>query len=180
MQHIQQAIDTLVADISKQEEELWKTKNAVNTLCAFLKRPPIYHRDSNNESVVLGSLKGDEFYGKSLTGVVRTILESRKALNQGAAKVDEIYTAMKAGGFKFETDNDDNAKRGLRISLTKNSQTFHKLPNGTYGLREWYPAVKDRTKTVKSEIKGGDDDFDMEQKENTLLENEVEEEVTAK
>ena len=35
-----------------------------------------------------------------------------------------------------------HALRNLSISLAKNTQTFTRLPNGTFGLAEWYPNVK--------------------------------------
>jgi hypothetical protein len=60
----------------------------------------------------------------------------------GPATVKEIYDALKAGGYKFETKNDANAMRNLRISLTKNTSIFHKLPGGEFGLNEWYPKLK--------------------------------------
>ena len=36
-------------------------------------------------------------------------------------------------------------KRGLAISMSKN-QKFHRLPNDTWGLTEWYPGAKDTKK----------------------------------
>ena len=59
------------------------------------------------------------------------------------------------------------------VSLTKNSQTFHKLPNGKYGLREWYPAVKDKkpgSGEEKEAVKSPDldDDFKFEEKEKEM------------
>jgi hypothetical protein len=65
----------------------------------------------------------------------------RRALKQGPAGLSDIYSALVRGGYKFETKNEENAKRGLRQSLTKNVAQFHKLPNGMFGLTEWYPKV---------------------------------------
>ena len=73
---------------------------------------------------------------------VREILEMRKAGGLGAASVNEIYDMLVTGGFHFDAKDDENAKRSLRISLTKNSALFHRVPNGQYGLLSWYPAVK--------------------------------------
>jgi hypothetical protein len=87
--------------------------------------------------------RSDEFYGQPLSTVVRTILEKRRAANLGAASVAEIYDAMEQGGFSFGSSNSENAKRNLRISLTKNSAIFHRLPNNRYGLLEWYPNVRE-------------------------------------
>ena len=67
----------------------------------------------------------------------------------GAASVPEIYKVMQDGGYLFDAKNDANSQRGLHIAMGKNTNVFHRLPNGNYGLREVYPAVKDsRTKTA--------------------------------
>jgi hypothetical protein len=114
----------------------------VNELCRGADRAPIYS-DVDQLSAVTTSIRADEFYGKPLASVVRTILEKRAAAGLFAAQVNDIYEAMQRGGYKFDAKNDDNAKRGLYVSLGKNTSMFHKLPNGTYGLLEWYPAVKE-------------------------------------
>jgi hypothetical protein len=169
MDHITRSIETLVSKVKEQEAEVWKTKTAVNALRAVLNMPPLYSEPTSEAATVgLANLRGDEFYGKTLSGVVRSILESRKAADQGPATVNEIYSTMIAGGYLFETIDIDNAKRGLRISLTKNSQTFHKLPNGKYGLKEWFPGLKDKPKTaVPAGEKDDEDDdgFNFETKE---------------
>ena len=93
----------------------------------------------------------------------------RKAMNMGPASVAEIYEALKSGGYQFDATNEDYAKRGVRHSLSKNTQTFHKLPNGDFGLIEWYPAIK-KTKPAKNgssadHVRGGDADVDDEDDE---------------
>jgi hypothetical protein len=55
---------------------------------------------------------------------------------------------MVKGGYHFEAKNDVNARRGLYISLAKNTTTFHKLPNGNYGLVAWYPAVREQRSKI--------------------------------
>ncbi|MBI1830369.1 MAG: hypothetical protein HYR84_02825 [Planctomycetes bacterium] len=118
-----------------------------------------------------GPLRGDEYFGQPLQTVVREVLVSRKSSNLGPASVAEIYSAMLGGGYQFESRDEENAKRGLRISLTKNSATFTKLPGGKYGLREWYPAIKDSKPRANQKETGTDateetaDDFDFEAKE---------------
>lgn len=94
------------------------------------------------EGVAINAIRNDQFYGQPLATAIREFLQMRKAAGGGAASVKEIYDALVRGGFKFEARDDVNAQRGLRQSLTKNSITFHKLPNGNYGLLEWYPNAK--------------------------------------
>jgi hypothetical protein len=85
--------------------------------------------------------------------------------------VDAIYTAMLAGGFLFDAKNDATARRSMAISLAKNSTTFHRLPNGDFGLLEWYPNIPARTKA-----NGKDADEDEE----AVAENVVAEQVVEK
>lgn len=123
------------------EGQVKATKRMVNELCGWIGQPPIYEiSDADKHTTVIRS---DEFYGQPLAKVVRSILEKRRAANLGAAAISEIYDAMVHGGYAFETEVPTNAKRNLRISLTKNSSTFHRLPNGKVGLLEWYPSARE-------------------------------------
>ena len=61
----------------------------------------------------------------------------------GAATVAEIYQAMVDGGFHFQTENPNYRKRGV-YSVLADARTFHRLPDGRYGLALWYPAAKTR------------------------------------
>lgn len=74
-----------------------------------------------------------------------------------ASLLPEIYKVMKDGGFLFEAKNDANAQRGLHIAMAKNTTTFHRLPNGNYGLREWYPAIKEK-KATNGDAAGGEEE----------------------
>lgn len=135
------AINRLVDEITKDETSLQEKKRMVNTLCSYASRSPMYP-DAENVTKTVGTILPDQFYGKPLATATREYLEMRRASNLGAATIKEIFENLQAGGFKFETKNEANAMRGLRQSLTKNSVTFHKLPNGTYGLMEWYPNAR--------------------------------------
>jgi hypothetical protein len=140
------AIDRLVAEITVRDSETADMKRMVNKLCGFAKQVPRYPDigpDGGGGSD--GPLKADQFYGKPLATAVREYMEMRGSPSsggRGAATVKEIFAALKEGGFAFDTKNDENAMRGLRISLAKNTVTFHKLPNGQFGLLAWYPNAK--------------------------------------
>ncbi len=146
------SIKLIQGKIQELERELSDKKRVVNDLCSIDGRPPIY-ADLTMSSTI-ASIRSDEFYGKALATVVRLILEKRAAANMGAATVSEIYEAMMQGGYQFDAKNDENAKRGLYISLAKNTTVFHKLPNGTYGLVHWYPAMKPRAAREAQEPSG--------------------------
>ena len=71
-----------------------------------------------------------------------------------AATVNEIYDGLIAGGYQFDAKDALNAKRGLRISLTKNSSTFYRVPNGRYGLLVWYPNAKAQSTAARAAKNG--------------------------
>src|SRR4051794_15346435 len=130
---LDQAIDELVGDIANLEAEISKKKETVNTLCVVDGREPMYSLDSPSKSIPT-RIRSDQFYGQPLASAVRTILEMRRQQNLGAATNTEIYEALIAGGFQFNTKSEDVARASLRNSLSKNTVTFHKLPNGQFGL----------------------------------------------
>ncbi|MBI3466050.1 MAG: hypothetical protein HY000_23800 [Planctomycetes bacterium] len=129
------------AKLKGLETEVIKTKEFINQIRAFDELPPLYSDLALKPEVSIGAIRSDQFYGRPLATVVREILEMRKASGLTAASVAEIYSKLVEGGYQFETSNEENAKRVLRISLTKNP-AFHKIPNGDYGLKEWYPNAK--------------------------------------
>lgn len=137
IEQLNPGIEALRQKISAKEEELNNLKMVVNGLCADEKKPPLYPNVDTKASAT-SQLRSDLFYAETMAGAARQYLEMRKASGQGAASVETIYQALKTGGYRFETKNEENAKTGVRISLRKNSRTFHRLPNGEFGLCTWY------------------------------------------
>jgi hypothetical protein len=92
----------------------------------------------------LAAIAPDEFVGKPFAQSARMILERQKAAGMpGPMKADEIYEALKSGGYIFEVSGADPQKNGVKIALGKNSQTFFKIPNSDlFGLTEWYGVRK--------------------------------------
>lgn len=141
--HILRTVEELEQKLVEQINAVISTKRLINQLCEMGKAPIRYHdTDLTPSSGPSLSIRSDQFYGQPQAACVREILEMRKALNKGPATVNEIFTSLVDGGFAFDTKNDENAKRGLRISITKNTALFHKLPNGKIGLLAWYPNAK--------------------------------------
>lgn len=138
---LDQAIEEIVGQIGKLEAEIRDKKSTVNTLCGVAGREAMYELDAP-ETAVPSRIRSDQFYGQALATAVRTILEMRKAQNLGAATVKEIFEALTMGGYTFNTKTDDVAHASLRNSLSKNTVTFHKLPNGRFGLLSWYPNAR--------------------------------------
>src|SRR5580700_10087658 len=127
--HIRQTIADLQKALAEDQRKVLDKKRLINQLAEHAGMGRIYTDTElqSGPSVNL-AIQSDQFYGQPLASSIRTI--------------NEIHAALVEGGFGFETKNEDNAKRGLRISITKNTSLFHKLPNGKFGLLEWYPNAK--------------------------------------
>jgi hypothetical protein len=134
-------IEVLTNRVAAKEEEANKLKKLVNELCAEAGVAIRYATISQPGSTI-SAIRSDEYYGQTLTAAIRNYLERRKAANLGAASVAAIYNAIKDGGYKFETNSEENAKISVGNALRKTSSIFHRLPNGEYGLLAWYPSAK--------------------------------------
>lgn len=145
----ERAIADLVAKIDERMQPIRDDMRMVNKLCGYAGIAPRYPDVETEQARGSLALKRDQFHGKPLATAVREYLVQRGPSDRGglgAATVNEIFDALVAGGYKPETSDVENAKRGLRIALTKNSVTFYRIdggPNGSsYGLLEWYPKAK--------------------------------------
>ncbi len=151
----QSAAAVLQARIRSKEEDVIRLKRTVNEIFTDAgESPPYPNVGSADMQVDLSAMRTDLFYGQTLSGAAKMYLEMRKSAGLGSASVNDIYAALKKGGFPFETKNDDYAKNGLRISLRKNSGVFHRLPrSGDYGLLAWYEKFKGRSGNGDDELK---------------------------
>ena len=139
--HIQKTIADLQEKLRGQEADVSATKRMINELCKLIGSPEQFAAEDTDQKQHVGSIRSDQFYGRKMASVVREYLEMRRASGQGAAKFSEIYSALVSGGYDFDTKNDEISKASLRGAIGKNP-IFHRLPNGHYGLTEWYPKVK--------------------------------------
>ncbi|MCA9281714.1 MAG: hypothetical protein KDA30_06715 [Phycisphaerales bacterium] len=159
--HIDETVAQLQTLLKKQEDDARLTKTTINNLLRMDGRDPIFSEDEiAAQSSGVGTITPDRWYGQPLATAIREFLTMRKAAGNGAASVRQIYEALSAGGYQFEASNADYAMRGMRTSLRKNT-VFHRLPNGTYGLKEWYPNAKSsRGSATETERDAPDDDID--------------------
>ncbi len=135
------AIAALQKDLEDLESKSAEIKRAINTLCKHAGMEEMYAIQENSESS-LASIRADTFYGKTIGTAAREYLEMRKASNLGPTSSRDIYDALVEGGLQFDTASETNAQISLSNTLRKNSKTFHRLPNGQYGLLAWYPNAK--------------------------------------
>jgi len=152
------------------DQQAIDTKKTINSLCRVMNEPPLYTEVELSSSVAQPSsqqLNGDEYFNKPLATVVRMILETRRDLGQGPAEAEEIFIAMQKGGFEFDGRSDDKALHGLKISLSKNTTTFIKLPNGKFSLAEWYAA----SKVGRGKTNGNGREINQKSEQEELLKN---------
>jgi hypothetical protein len=143
--HIHKTIADFRAKLGRAENEVIRLKKTINDLCDMVGLPLAFGAAELDPSGSSGgvSFSADAFYGKPLATCIKMILDRRKAADLGAATLDEIFQQLSTHGYHFE-GKEENRKASLRMAIRKNSE-FHRLPNGTYGMRDWYDRIKGKT-----------------------------------
>src|SRR5579863_6662397 len=126
------AVLVLQKKLEDQMQGVAETKKLINMLLKTMGKDPLYAEEAASSGVI----RRDQFYGKQLASAAGEYLEMRKQ----ACQASEILQGLKDGGFDFEVvgwkENDE--LRMLALSLAKNTAKFHKLKNGSIGLKSWY------------------------------------------
>ncbi|HXO38509.1 MAG TPA: hypothetical protein VN872_07715 [Candidatus Acidoferrum sp.] len=135
------AIDFLHRQLEEKLREANEIKKLINSLLKQSGETPEFSDilEAGEQLSFLGASRPDQYYGKPFATAAEEYLLRRKQ----ACPAEEIMRGLEQGGFDFKWDA-ENRFKNTAISLGKNVQKFHKLPNGTYGLRSWYPNVADR------------------------------------
>ena len=149
--NIDAAIEDLKEKLQAQMNEVSETKKAINVLLKINGREPMFSDESAEQVRTSFNIEPDQFYGRPLATCVQEFLERRKqATGKQAIPVEEILKALAQGGFDFRGWRENDRLRSLAISLAKNTQVFHRLPNQMFGLLSWYPDVAaKRERSVK-------------------------------
>ena len=149
-ERISGAIEVLVEQLAEQEKRVAETKRTINGLLQSVGESPAF--DDVESSTSSLKVRRDEFYGKPFATAAQLYLQRRKQ----ACTSDEIMKGLEQGGFDFRLTEwkEKDRLRSLAISLAKNNKVFHKLPNGTFGLTDWYENVVKREED--SQPKGGE------------------------
>lgn len=151
------AIEEIVAQIVAKEAELNPLKIAVNQLCQINGQSPRYHVDgagapgAPRRNVL--TWRSDQFYARPLAQCVTEYFEARDTIGlERPATIDEIHEALTKGGYKFEgtSGNEENTKRAIKISLSKNTAQFTKISENLVSLKKWYPNAKRKPASAAS------------------------------
>lgn len=151
---IQNTIDKIHTQIGVLEEQIDKKKEAINMLCELEGDPILYPDVGSDQSRAPLAFRSDQFFGRPMATVAREILEQRGTRNLGAISLDELFDTMKSGGFAFDNNNEQIAKRNLAITLAKNPNFMRVPTSGHIGLAVWYPNAK-RSKKDKAQTENG-------------------------
>jgi hypothetical protein len=145
--HLTKTIEDLRLKLQEHETAAIETKKLINQLCAYAKLPLQFQDAELQPSGGGVAVRRNSFFGRPLTTCVREFLEMRKRAGLGAASIDDIFNALQEGGYDLGTvsaKGEMEQKRGVAISLAKNTVAFVRLPTGDWGLLEWYPNIKKR------------------------------------
>lgn len=137
-------------------EEVAKLKRTANMVAELAGQSAIY-ADVDSDSHAVGPTRPDAYYGKPLATAVREYLEFRRQ----AVPVEDIQKGLAQGGYDFSSMGWPKGAtlRYLAISIAKNTNVFHKLPNGMWGLNVWYPEATEKKKAkAKSRARASTDD----------------------
>jgi hypothetical protein len=127
------AIQKIQDDLDKLMVEVNQKKTVINEIYRMLGQPPPYEIEGESGNK---PLMPDQFYGKAFATAASEFLQRRRH----ACTAEEICNGLTEGGFNFPWEESDRL-RSVAISLAKNSQLFHRLPNNTFGLLAWYPDI---------------------------------------
>src|SRR5690348_2112632 len=117
----QSAIDELEKDLNEAERHANALLSAINVLRAKSGLPPRSPDGGGMDGIQSGvstspgpgptisHIKHDTFFGKRMGTAAREFLEMRKSQGHGPAKAREIFDALRAGGFQFNTKDDSIA-----------------------------------------------------------------------
>lgn len=152
------AVNVLQKKLDDQLQAVADTKRTINMLLKMSGQQPLYPETDAERA---GSVRADQYYGKGLATAAAEYLEQRKQ----ACTPDEIMRGLEAGGFDFDLYRwkKDDRLRSFAVSLAKNTGEngkFHRLKNGTIGMRNWYDeeflkkaAITPQTKPKKDKTK---------------------------
>jgi len=139
---ITKSIESLVEELNTISKRASEIKKVINQLCALKGDSPMFQDADFIPTGGNTQILPDQYFGKGLSTAVKEYLRSKGR----AAIVQEIYEALKKGGFEFPDNwKEKEQLKNLTISLSKNRYDFVIVPGAdgnAYGLWEFYPEKK--------------------------------------
>lgn len=141
---LQAAIDRLKDDLKVKVQAVSDTKRAINMIAKTMGRDPLYPDAEPESAEGTGSIRPDEYYGKTLGKSAQDFIRRSNT----ACTLEQIIAGLVRGGFDFKlqgwTGGEGDRARALAAALSKNPDVFHRLPSGLWGLAENYPTATKR------------------------------------
>ncbi len=144
---LREAITALQDELETLLTEVREKKQTINALCRSLKENPLYEMEDEEKSVNRRP-KRSQFFGRPFSTVAQEFLQ----MMGEPCTAEEITNGLREGAFDFPWESEQH--RMVAITLVKNSATFMKLPNNTFGLVSWYPDRKVSKRVAK--VSNGD------------------------
>lgn len=169
-------VEKLLTDLGEKAKEIEKIYNLLKSLKEYdesIEIPDIATLIGSGCTEIANSsgssIRPDEFYGLSYTDATERYLKKMGH----AMSLDDIYDTLMKGGIVFT----GNGRNTLNIMLTRATRKFAKIISDSvihFGLLEWYPARKSKTKVLIEQTDTTLEDIAVaiEEKEMSAKENE--------
>jgi hypothetical protein len=152
--HLEKTLSELQAQRDQKAAELAKLDSAIEAIRKLMEPGAISASDAvvqvangakgqDATRAIVGvspiTIKPDDFFGKAQAEAVQEYL--RRVGH--AAPLDEIFEALRKGGSRLQGKD---PKKNLYISLSRRKDIFALVGPYTFGLWEFYPGAKEKTK----------------------------------
>lgn len=146
----------VLADLERKRDELDRAIAAIRPFAGQgdTSTPPTgggSGAPSPRKSGAMAQLRSDEFFGMKAPEAIQKYL----AIAKGPRTVRDIVDALRSGGFITSAKDLYNNIYTALIRLEKD-ELVRKLPDSTWGLAEWYPALP-KKRVSKAENDGAKD-----------------------
>jgi len=132
---LKKAVEALTAELQTILQKAANLKRTINELSTLIGETPPYSDVDSGMITGILHIQPDQFFGKALTTAMKEYLKMKGR----AATAEEIYAALRDGGFEF-TGDEKFQLRGVAVSLGKNRRDFVFVKSSnSYGLWEFYP-----------------------------------------
>jgi hypothetical protein len=154
------ALEAKLEEIGALQVKLVEEQRFANMLATMAGEAPPFESVESQSVASTATVRSDQFANYGAPSEAARAFLAWRGQAKGSASLDAVFDALEKGGFIFGSTKND-AKGGLRIALGKDN-LVHRLPNGTYGLREWYPNARKPVKKGPATRNSDDADDDTE------------------